>query len=504
MSVTYTLQVDYDLDGDWTDVGDTLSGVVEMRWFLGMERAFGLVNAPGWAEIDLDNRGQGYSPEVTAGLLPGLPARIQSDDGVTVRTHFTGFVEEVRPTPGISWRKATVRLGDYARELEANIVRIPLALDVTADEALAAVLERCVLRYAILSGFMIIGVGGYDLLDTGKLFGDAVTLAAEVGSSTLPYVGDTWGDGIAAGQAIRQIVEAERGRFFWTRGGVPTFYNRQHTLIDSTVDASFSTGQMLEYRYAADVVTWVRLRYVPRSVGAAGSVLWTGADTYRINPGVTREIVVAFHDSLLHQIGATVVLELYPQTDYTVNGAADGSGVDYTDVVETTLRWADGSGAMIQATNGLTVPVWLRGLQVRGTPLNREDPVVLEVTANEGRTFYGVTRLDLELPLVSASEDALAIAAYELGRRRYPHGTLGEIRVSAVLDSVDVLALTLFDRVTISEAQTGHEADYFIISERHRVMLMAHEVTWGLELADSGLYFIIDTDVLDGTHVLSY
>ena len=73
-------------------------------------------------------------------------------------------------------------------------------------------------------------------------------------------------------------------------------------------------------------------------------------------------------------------------------------------------------------------------------------------------------------------------------------------------DQVQVLARTLFDRITLQDAQTNHTRDYFIVAEEHEVDLGSsrHRVQWLVEPADSDIFFIIGTHKPDGTRALAF
>src|SRR6185295_9636413 len=97
---------------------------------------------------------------------------------------------------------------------------------------------------------------------------------------------------------LREVVESERGRLFTNQSGVPTFYKRHHKLLNTTSDATFANNmEGLEYDYGAQVINRVQVRVVPRSVGAAGSVLWQSTSSLRLNAGERRVIVAHYRDT---------------------------------------------------------------------------------------------------------------------------------------------------------------------------------------------------------------
>ncbi|MBZ0274857.1 MAG: hypothetical protein K8I60_01860, partial [Anaerolineae bacterium] len=119
--------------------------------------------------------------------------------------------------------------------------------------------------------------------------------------------------------------------------------------------------------------------------------------------------------------------------------------------------------------------------------------------------FHGLRPLAFDLPALDSVEDAGQLARFELARRKDPRGMVYTLSLSAPSHLPDILARTLFDRISITETQTGHTADYFIVAESHTLDLGAarHRVTWTLEPA-AGDFWVMDYGLLDQTTVLAY
>jgi hypothetical protein len=118
--------------------------------------------------------------------------------------------------------------------------------------------------------------------------------------------------------------------------------------------------------------------------------------------------------------------------------------------------------------------------------------------------FHGLSALSLELPTLDSVEAADQLARFEVVRRKDARGIIRSIQVSAPL--IQVLARTLFDRITVQETQTDHDADYFIIAEEHEVDLggARHRVTWLLESASASAFWVVGTSHLDQTTLPAY
>src|SRR5687768_18208103 len=107
---TYTVAIDFDDDGDFTDPGENITAdVLRLEWRLGMTAPYDSLAAPIAARITVRNQSRVYSPEHSSNdFSPGRPLRIQSNDGTTTRTHFTGFITRVEPMSGDQGEKLAV------------------------------------------------------------------------------------------------------------------------------------------------------------------------------------------------------------------------------------------------------------------------------------------------------------------------------------------------------------------------------------------------------------
>ena len=130
--------------------------------------------------------------------------------------------------------------------------------------------------------------------------------------------------------------------------------------------------------------------------------------------------------------------------------------------------------------------------------------MTLEADDQVSITFYGLQTLTLDVPTLTDVEEADEMARYEVARRKDPRGRGRRLVTNTVLSETQVLARTLFDRITVQESQTGHSGDYFIVAESHQVAQNGHEVEWLLEPVDGDVYFIVGEHKPNGTHVLAY
>lgn len=512
---TYTIAIDWNDDGDFTDpTEDITADVLTLDWRLGLAAPHDSVPTPSLARITVRNRSGPYAPErELLPLAPGLGVRIAASHDLQTYTLFTGKLTHVEPQPGDQGaRVAVLHVGGPESELQRHHVRLPPQINVRADMVIDAILDATPLRRAALNALWLVEVPGHAELDSTTYLASTVTIARslEQGKSTFAYVADTWGDGIPALSAIDEVASSERGRFFVNRLGQAIFYHRHHTLLNTASTATFDDSMAaLEYDYGASIINQVDVALTPRSIGTPGSVLWSLAAAQELLPGEAgvRRLIARYRDPAGKPCGALAILPPQEVIDYHANTAPDGSGTDRTDLVDMRLIQADAGSATVEFRNRSPTRVYLlAGAQLRGTPLYQLDPVTLSAVDYTSRNLYGETTLILDLTALDSVESADQLARFELSRRRSPRGIVASLALDVRHHLPFALSLSLFDRITVRESQTAHDADYFIIAEHHQVDLGGHRhtVTWTLEPALANTFWVLDTATLDNTATLAY
>lgn len=511
MTVTYRVLLNFNDDADFADSGEDISAdVLAINWRLGFDAPYQGLAPPAHARITVRSPTRAYSPEITSALTTGTPLRIESDDGTTTRVHFTGSISRLEPLPGDQGEKTALIIAESADSaLRTAFTRLPPQVNKSAGQIIEALLDTIPLRRPALAGYWILGiVGNSELGSSTRLIG-AYPRAIAHGQSVFAYAADTWAEGVPADAAIAQTATSERGRFFADRDGALIFHDRHHMLLDITPQAAFDDDMDgLLYHYETDIANRVAVTVTPRSIGAANTVLWSLENPQLIQPGEEgmRQIIARYRDAEGRPQGAVTVLPLVAGTDYEANPLSNGLGPDYTASLLVQMH-ADASAATITLRNTSPYPLYLlAGAQIRGTPLLLNDPITLEQNDWSSLTFYGPHTFTLEPPFLTSIEEANDLAGFELARRKNPRGLVQSMQLNGPTHLPEILARTLFDRVTISETQTGHSADYFIIAEEHTVDLggTRHRADWLLESAAASTFWIVGLSTLDQTTILAY
>jgi hypothetical protein len=454
---------------------DITPRVLSLRWRIGMNRPYDSAAAPSSGEIVLDNRDRAASPELDTDDLfaPGTAVTIECQyDGW--QTLFAGRIAHTAPDMGDRGARRTIITLEGP---EAAFSRVPAALPVMAN----------------LRAGDIIGA----VLDLPPL--DAIPRDLDSGASVFAYAGDRW-DGLSADSAIRQAADAERGRFYTARDGTLTFRGRHAGLSDITPHAVFDAhADDTRMIYGGTLVNHVSIGLRPRALGTPASVLWTLANAQRLRPGAHLRLIVPLRDSAGRRIGAVDAITPVPYTDYTASTSPTGAGSDATAAVTIDVIALEGSAAKLRLNNASDNTVYLMaGAQLRGTPLLGGQPARVEESDSVSIAAYGVHPLDLRLPLLDSAESAADLAAWELARRAQPSGAVTMLTLGQRTRYADALALTLFDRVRVIDAQAGHDRTYAIVGESHIVTAggTRHSVVWTLEPAPAAAYWTLGVSPL--------
>jgi hypothetical protein len=458
--------------GDPRDLNDYITpDVLALRWRLGLETPGDSMAAPTSGEITVRNEDGRYSPELSDdALAPGTPVRIRAHhDGITYDL-LRAVIDHVQPQAGdLAGRTAVIHLHGPERTLSETRTLIPLLTEARSDTVIAAVLNRAPLH--------------------------RLGRSLQTGESVFAYVGDTWGDGIPARTAIRQVVEAERGRFFSDRLGQLQFYNRR-ALRDGwpPLAALQDDFEALDYRYGAALANHIRVSIRPRAIGAAGSTIWELANPQRVAAGDCRRVLALLRDTNDNPMGAIDVIAPAAGTDYSANTSADGTGANVTGQVSVTLPAGEvhGSAITLEVCNHSDQTVYLMpGSRLRGTPLTQADPMRIEERDDDSIDRHGPRVQDFNLPHLVTIDEARELARIQLYQRRHPFGLVERLSLRVPAHIPAALGLTLFDLIAIHEGRTGHGGEYFIVAEEHHIDAggARHQVSWLLEAANAPGYW---------------
>lgn len=511
LNAQWKLLVDWNRDGDFSDSGEDITQyVIEWHWKLGMGSPYQEIGDEAEATFVLDNQTGYFSPE-KAGPYQNLmdrntPVLVQSVYGGVTIDHYTGWIESVLPTPGtVAPRRATMLCYGIKNILEKSKVYLELMESVTADQVIDAILQQVGVTPANATGNWILGVANFSELGNKTWLADTTDFwTLQTGLQTFPFVADNWEDGVSAMDAIADVVQAERGRAFQGRSGKYIFWNRAElqtniTSLFSVTDTIFET---MDYRYGEHLANVVKIHVQPRTISAGNNeLLWEAEDDIAVPtvaPGEQPKVIRANFKSA--DDGTRIAGRNVKKPNATA-GTLAGTGKKGVKLSRMKMRFeADARSAKISVevpaqTPGQPSLFTLTTLQVRGQKLTSWKEQELEAVNDESIARRGKQEYTVPAGLLDNLDFAQQVIDYELARRKDPRGEVFAVTLRNVdqTNLIQMLNRTMGDRITVSETQTGHSADYFIIGEQHDLLdgTANYTVTWFLETAEAGQVWVL-------------
>ena len=166
MTTRWTIGIDWDRDGDYTD---ETARVLSASWALGFQQAYMDVGNDAQLTLILRNDDRRFSPENSAGslygkLAPLRPVKIESNDGTTTRRHFSGWVQSIHPAANRNGeRVAMIRVSGAMQFLKATETKIELQENQRSDRIIDALINEVIFPPA-LSDSWVLGDPDYSKL----------------------------------------------------------------------------------------------------------------------------------------------------------------------------------------------------------------------------------------------------------------------------------------------------------------------------------------------------
>ncbi len=495
MSTSWTIAIDWDRNGDFSGEHDDITQrVLLAEWFVGMQRPYQLTADGSTLVMRLNNTDRRFSPEnssspLTGKLMPLRPVKIESNDGTTTLTHWSGWIATIVPVGGKYGNREVDIIAHGAMQfLKATETKIELQENQRSDQIIDALIQEVIFPPA-LSDSWVLGDPDYSTLGQTTKLADLTTYSDfEEGVLTVRTAGDNWvrqggysdqeKDTFDVYRGIRDITAAERGKFYFDRDGKAVFWNRHHILDKDAIDASFDDAMTdMKYTFASldQTKNEIIVTCHPRSVAAGPTTLWELKDAViRVAPGARREVYVKYKDEKDKRIGGKeVTVEdvkfLQGRCRVEVEAKANGANLVFKNESET-------REAVVEKC------------VVKGRKIVDEGQMDARAIDQESITFYGRRTMNINLPSIDDLDQAQHIADFERYRRKTPFGLAQMITLQSHAENgggrhADQLGLTIGSLIELRETQTAHDGTYFIIGEAHELARGGKHwtTTWYLE-----------------------
>ena len=495
MATSWTIAIDWDRNGNFSGEHDDVTQyVLHAEWFVGMQRPYQLTADGSTLVMRLYNKNKRFSPEHDASplsekLAPLRPVRIQSNDGATTRTHWTGWLAAIVPASGQHGNRRVDVIAHGAMQfLKATETQIELQQKQRTDQIISALIKEVIFPPA-LSAAWVIGDDNFSRIGQTTCLADLNAYSSlEQGKLTLNTAGDNWvrqggytdqnKDTYDVYRAIRDITAAERGKFFFDREGKAVFWNRHHILDNNTPDATLNDVMTsMDYTFASldQTKNEIIVTCHPRSIDDQPTTLWQLKDAViRVAPSQTREVYVKYKDEKDKRIGGKdVTIEdieyLHGRCMVTVEPKANGAN-------------------LIFKNEGQTTEAVVEKCAVKGRKIVDEGQMDARAKDQQSITYYGRRTMNINLPSIDDLDQAQHIADFERNRRKTPFGLAQTITLQSHAETggqqhTQQLERTIGSLIHVQETQTAHDAVYFVIGEAHELSRGGKQwkTTWYLE-----------------------
>ena len=510
MPGSYTLLVDWNNDGDFTDSNDDISGdTLSLSWSRGRDYASALQgrSVAGKLTATLINTDGKYSPSntssaLTGNILPGRSIKLQAGSGsfdysfpvaFNDGVRWQGKLDRIKPSPAALGRK-TATLTAFGTLGYLNQFETQLASQTNrrTDQAVGDILDDVGWTSA----------GDRDL-DTGKT-----------------TISRFWMSGKKTIDALRLVEEAEAGFIKESKSGQVAFENRYHRLTQTastTSQATFSDADGAAHTFKAiaqadplaTIVNHVEATARKFNTASVG-VLWThpeiGSDSPTLAPGESKTFEAEYPNPDAGNSAMEVDAWTTPAatTDYLLNSASGGGGTNLTSDI-TVAQTKTAERMAITVTNSATgSDGYLTKLQARGTAVTTKNPCIVRAIDTTSQTAYGERKYVAKTKFIPTTSEAQDWCDYHAAIYGSPTNILTMVIPASTSGNIgQALSRDLSDRITVTatgDANLGINSDFFVESEKHVVSSggAQHITSWQLSPASGGYsqFWVLGTSVL--------
>ena len=495
---SYTLLVDWNNDGDFTDANDDITGdTLSLSWSRGRDYASALQgrSVAGKLSAVLINTAGKYSPTntssaLTGDIVPGRSIQLQAGSGSFPYTfpvafndgvRWQGKLDRIKPAPASRGRK-TATLTAFGTLGYLNQFETQLASQTNrrTDQAVGDILDDV----------------GWDAADDRDL---------DTGLTTISRF---WMSRKKAIDALRLVEEAEAGFVKESKSGQIAFENRHHRITQTastTSQATFSDADGATHTFEqisqTDPLSTIinHVEATARTFDTASvAVLWThpetGSASPTLAPGESKVFVAEFPnpDSANNAMEVNAWTTPAATTDVLANSASGGGGTNLTG--DLTIAASKTAERMeITLTNSATgSDAFITKLQARGTAVSTKNPCIVRAIDTTSQSSYGERKYVAKTKFIPTTSEAQDWCDYQMAIYGSPIEILAmTIPASAQGNIGQSLTRDLSDRITVTasnDSKLGISADFFIESEKHQVSAggKEHSTVWQLSPATGG------------------
>lgn len=467
--------------------------VIEAHWFNGFREPNTTIADENELEITLNNDDKRFSPEYSSGPYYGKlqPGRLISvwDENIPSppgfhRLVYLGVISEILPEPKeTSEQRCVIRATGLKSFLEATTLQIPLISNVDMNDVIRQVFETANTFPLVSNKYARLDTPGRNQLNVSTTRLAIYLESFEDGVQEIPFVGDSFDSSATAMDYIHEAVKAERGKFYFSRSGVPVTWNRHRLLYDLTTPTVIPTPMEYEYSYGDEVYTSINYRVYPRKISTnSNDIVYRSETDISVPPNGSVTVNAQYSDDT--DIKVAAINPYWDSTGFTAEGGVQVTGMEL-----------GANSAKITFSNTTSEEKLVTAYTIRGIKITISSEINIYIESPNIQTFKK-RQMQVDSKLLDFNS-ANVLAPFELARFSNAVGRIKSIKY-VVRDSTYrnfITNNTIGSIIAIPETQTGHNANYVIIGEEFNVMdgQQHVEVTYYVEQLTNLKFIMLDT-----------
>ncbi len=477
VDVAVKIYVDWDADGDFDELYEDITDTVKTAgWTIGCVKPYQIIAQETRLDLGLNNQDMRFTPENGSSpyfgeLLPQRKVKIEVTYESVVYPLYLGWIEKIRPSTGDN-RTATISCVGAKQYLEQQTVRLVLQENQRSDQIIQAILEDMQLPPALSGDQWILGIAGQSELGVSTYLADITpAIDLDVGDSTFVYAGDNWNSEVSTASAaatsfkgmdaIEDVVKAEQGRFFFSRDGKATFWNRSRLQLATAVDVTWDAlDSAADYRFGEDILNDVTVMVYPRSV-EVDTVLWELDEEIELRRNKEKTIRAKYSE---RNSGVSVAGQ-----DVTVSTDTTPASVSVA------VEFLAESATITLKNTGKKATVAAGDIILKGKKLTTLEKFEVQQIDGTSRVTHGWREERITSKLIDTENYARSLAEYRISQRKDPRGVVTNVSFGSrrADDYSALLATGIGERVDLTikrragdTSHTMHSGEHFVIGEK--------------------------------------
>jgi hypothetical protein len=366
--------------------------------------------------------------------------------------------------------------------------------NIRTSELIKLILNAAIRRPPLTNSWRLGITGLTELGQTATLHTPADDATILTGTHICTIAGDNWATDTSVRRALGDVTDVERGKCIELPDGNVTFWGRSYMFEDlpNAVDGTFTDAEEngIEYFYGDHVANRIKVVYRQREVDTKATVIAELPNDTALRSKTVSEIDLRSRNIAGATIGVQSIVQPVPNIDFF----ATQKGKDVTGQVRVKAKLAPGGVKWVVYNTVAKNFVLRAGSKQRGVRVVDHGRMAVFAEDTASIDANGVQPFDLNLPLLEDPDIAQTIADGVV----YERANLGGVVQSVKFDANKSDALmkhavhrAIGDRLAVSETQTGHSADYFIVGIKHLLNSFGnHVVSFLLEPAPPAIFLL--------------